>query len=72
MIHGGHLAKGAAAGGGRQGRLTLYPGFLNTACGLGCANCNPSWLGGPTEIPTQDEEDESRGERSGGKRCDVE
>src|SRR6516162_10064040 len=60
MIHRDHSAEAAAPGGERRGRLTLYPGSLNTACGFGCATCNPSWLAGPTAIPTQDEEDESR------------
>ena len=72
MIHRDHSAEAVAPGGERQGRLTLYPGFLNTDCRFGCGNCNPSWLGGPTEIPTQDEEDESRGEKGGGGRCDGE
>ena len=62
LIHGDHAADAAAPGGGRLGVLTLYPSFLNTDCRFGCANCNPSRSGGPTAIPTQDEEDESRGE----------
>jgi hypothetical protein len=44
MIHRDHSAEAAAPGGERQGRLTLYPGFLNTDCRSGFAICNPSWL----------------------------
>ena len=83
MIHRDHSAEAAAPGGERQGRLTLYPGFLNTDCRFGCTNCNPSWyarsevfeagelrfLLGETRHPTDDQLNDGHGHWAGDSEC---